>query len=231
MNLDSFRCMSFDCYGTLIDWETGLLSSLGPILESHSLRLSEKEILELYALAESRIEASDYRPYRQVLRDSLRLFGDKFGFTPTESELEEFSDSVKYWPPFPDSGDALRSLQAKYRLAILSNIDDELFAHSERLLGVDFDLVITAQQVGAYKPSLPNFEYLLDKLAMPRHQLLHVAQSLYHDIAPAKQLGLSTVWVNRRKGLAGTGATPPADAEPDLEVPNLRALASLAATS
>jgi 2-haloacid dehalogenase len=215
----------------LIDWEKGLLSSLTPILGYHSVRLSENEILEFYARAETKIEASDYRPYAEVLRAALLLFGNKFGFAPTDAELDTFSQSVKSWPPFADSFAALRALQNKYRLAIVSNIDDDLFEYSARLLGIHFDCVVTAQQVRAYKPSPRNFEGLLERIALPKGQLLHVAQSLYHDIAPAKELGLSTVWVNRRKGKHGSGATPPAEAKPDLEVPDLRSLASLAGVS
>jgi 2-haloacid dehalogenase len=230
MDFDRFSCLSFDCYGTLIDWETGLLSVLQPILRGHSVRLTDDEVLELHARAEAEIEASDYRPYKQVLRAVLQRFGADLGFSPTDSELGAFSFSVRSWPPFPDSSEALRALKKKYSLAILSNIDDDLFASSAKSLGVNFDYVITAQQVGAYKPDLRGFEHLIDRVALPKDQLLHVAQSLYHDIAPAKELGLSTVWVNRRKGLKGPGATPPAEAWPDVEVPHLGSLASLAGT-
>jgi 2-haloacid dehalogenase len=120
--------------------------------------------------------------------------------------------------------EALRALKAKYRLVIVSNIDDDLFQHSARLLQTPFDDVITAQQVGAYKPSLRNFEAMLQRVSVAREQILHVAQSLYHDIGPAKAMGLATVWVNRRHGRPGSGATPPASATPDLEVSDLRTL-------
>ncbi len=228
MDFKRFDCLSFDCYGTLIDWETGLLSILHSILRRHGAELGDQQLLESYAAAETDIEAGGYRPYREVLREVLARFGRQYGFSPNPEELDEFSLSVKDWPPFPDSREALAALQQKYKLIILSNIDDDLFQHSARRLGIDFDAVFTAQQIGAYKPSEANFRYLLENAGLPRERILHVAQSLFHDIAPAKRVGLATVWVNRRSGQAGTGATPSAQAEPDLEVPDLRTLATLA---
>jgi 2-haloacid dehalogenase len=135
-----------------------------------------------------------------------------------------------HWPAFPDSSQALRALGTRYRLIILSNIDDDLFRFSQKILNVTFDHVFTAQQIGSYKPSRRNFEYLIRHAGAPPHAILHVAQSLFHDIAPAKEMGLSTVWVNRRQGRAGFGATPPAEAEPDCQVPDLRSLAVLTGT-
>jgi 2-haloacid dehalogenase len=136
-----------------------------------------------------------------------------------------FASSVRDWPPFADSSRALTALRGKYKLAIISNVDDDLFAHSARHLDVAFDWIITAQQVRSYKPSVRNFECAFERIGVPRERQLHVAQSLYHDIAPAKSLGLSTVWVNRRMGMRGSGATLPAYAEPDLEVADLDTLA------
>lgn len=228
MDFESFECLSFDCYGTLIDWETGLLRTLRSIFSRHGAELRDQEILESYAAAETDIEAGGYRPYRQILREVLSRLGHQYGFDPDSEDLDQFSHSVKDWPPFPDSPGALAALQQKYRLIILSNIDDDLFQYSADRLGVDFDRVFTAQQIGSYKPSAENFAYLLDSAGVPREQILHVAQSLFHDIAPAKRVGLATVWVNRRSGQSGAGATPVARAEPDLEVPDLRTLAYLA---
>ena len=142
-----------------------------------------------------------------------------------------FQTSVRDWPPFSDSVEALRSLQRKYKLVVLSNIDDDLFEYSKARLGIEFHRVFTAQQIGSYKPAKRNFEYALNALAVPGERILHVAQSLFHDIAPARKMGLSTVWVNRRQGQDGFGATPMADAEPDLEVQNLKTLASIANAS
>ncbi len=230
MNLDQFECLSFDCYGTIIDWEEGLLAALHPILKAHRVSAGDNALLELFAKAESEIEAGPYRSYRDVLEAVLVDIGKEVGFEPSLDELAHFPMSVKDWPTFPDSAQALRALSTKYQLIILSNIDDELFRYSERVLKVKFDNVFTAQQIGSYKPSMRNFEYLIQNAVVPAHKLLHVAQSLFHDIVPAKKAGLSTVWVNRRMGKDGYGATLPAVAEPDLTVPDLRTLAVLAGT-
>ena len=230
MNFDQFECLSFDCYGTLIDWETGISSALRPILKSHEVSAEHHALLQSYGKAEAEIQAGSYRPYREVLKDVLSRIGDAFGFEPSRTELESFSTSVRNWPAFSDASEALLALATRYRLIILSNIDDDQFRFSQQLLEVEFDHVFTAQQIGSYKPSRRNFDYLISHAGAPEHKILHVAQSLFHDIAPAKAMGISTVWVDRRQGLAGFGATPPAEAEPDVTVPDLRSLAVLAGT-
>jgi 2-haloacid dehalogenase len=135
---------------------------------------------------------------------------------------------VAGWPPFPDSAAALARLATRFRLGVITNCDDDLFAASQARLGITFDWVVTAQQVGAYKPSERNFELAFERLGLPRERILHCAQSLFHDHVPAKRLGLSTVWVDRRQGRAGSGATPPAAATPDLTVPDMATLADVA---
>jgi 2-haloacid dehalogenase len=155
----------------------------------------------------------------------LERLGARLGFVPTAEELQRFSISVKNWPAFSDSASALQALRRRYRLAIISNIDDDLFAFSAERLQVKFDWIITAKQVKSYKPSLNNFRLAFERIGVPQKRILHVAQSLFHDIAPANLLGLSTVWVNRRHNKEGSGATPVAQARPDLEVPDLRTLA------
>ncbi|HET8629734.1 MAG TPA: haloacid dehalogenase type II [Thermomicrobiales bacterium] len=224
---DRFTYLTFDCYGTLIDWERGILDALRPLLDRHGATLSDDQILELFGEFEAAAEAGPYLPYRDVLAAVVDGFGARLGFTPTADERASLAASVGDWPAFPDTVDALRSLARRYRLAILSNVDDDLFAGSARRLGVDFAAVITAQQVGSYKPDRRNFRAALARLDVPPDQVLHVGQSLFHDIAPAKELGLTTVWVNRRHDRPGFGATPPATAQPDLEVPDLRTLARL----
>ena len=231
MDFSRFRCLSFDCYGTLIDWETGLLQAMRPILSRHGIAVDERRLLESFAHAEAAIQSAAYRPYRDVLRHVLVRIGEESGFFPAAGEQEDFADSVRDWPPFPDSTAALRRLQAEYRLIVLSNIDDDLFQASAERLQIGFDHVFTAQRIGAYKPSRTNFEFLIDHAGCAPSQLLHVAQSLFHDIAPAKALGLATVWVNRRAGREGHGATVPAQAQPDLEVPDLATLAEIAVGS
>ncbi len=223
-----YDVLTFDCYGTLIDWETGIWQALQPVLAGHGASLAQDETLELYGELEAAAEGGEYREYRVVLRQVLAGFGARLGFTPTEAELAAFSQSVQDWPAFPDSARALRALKTKYRLAIISNIDDDLFAFSAQRLQVPFDWVITARQARSYKPSLNNFRVAFERIGVPQSRILHVAQSLYHDIVPAKALGLATVWVNRRHDKAGFGATPAAEAQPDLEVPDLQTLAAQA---
>ncbi len=225
--LERFRALTFDCYGTLIDWEGGILSALGPLLQDRRIECTDEELLTLYATAESTAESGAYRSYREVQRIVLGAIADRLGFILKPEELYRLSESIKDWRPFADTVDALRILKRRYRLGIVSNIDDDLFAASATRLEVPFDAVITAQQVAAYKPCPAHFETALQVLGLPREEILHVAQSLFHDIAPARSLGWKTVWVNRRKGRPGPGATPPAEAIPDLEVPDLRTLAGM----
>ncbi|MBC7264029.1 MAG: haloacid dehalogenase type II [Chloroflexi bacterium] len=227
LNFDDFEVLTFDCYGTLIDWETGICETLQPIFARHDVRLTLDKALELYAELESEAERGEYREYKTVLRMVLEGFGSRLGFTPSQAELQRFAESVKDWPAFPDSAPALQALKKKYKLAIISNIDDDLFAFSAQRLQTQFDWVITAQQARSYKPSLNNFHLAFERIGLPKGKILHVAQSLYHDIAPAKALGLATVWVNRRHNKPGFGATPPAQARPDLEVPDLQSLAAM----
>jgi len=224
IDFDAFEVLTFDCYGTLIDWESGILAALGPIFDAHGVAPKPGEALELFGALESSIEAGAYREYRVVLMRVLEGLGKRYGFSPSPSQLESFASSVGGWPAFPDTPGALRAFESRYKLAVISNVDDDLFSHSARRLGVSFDWVVTAQQVRSYKPSLENFRRAFQRIGIPPERILHVAQSLFHDIAPAKRLGLSTVWVNRRHGVAGLGATPPARAEPDLEVPDLNTL-------
>jgi 2-haloacid dehalogenase len=190
--------------------------------------LSDDELLASFARHETAVEAGPFRRYREVLTEVARAIADELGATPSEADLASFGGSVADWPPFADSVDALARLQRRYRLGVLTNCDDDLFAASARRLQATFDPVVTAQQVGAYKPSLRGFELLLERVGVPRDRVLHVAQSLFHDHVPAKHLGLSSVWVDRRAGRAGSGATPPAEATPDLTVPDLATLADLA---
>ena len=210
MNFDSFEVLTFDCYGTLIDWETGIWQALQPPLADHHIVITKDRALELFGALESEIERGDYHPYSTVLQMVLEGLGTRLGFAPTQAELQRFSRSVQDWPAIPDSARALQALKTKYKLGILSNIDDDLFALSAPRLQTSFDWVITAQQARSYKPSLNNFNLAFDRIGVPKPKILHVAQSLFHDIAPANTLGLSTVWVNRRHHQAGFGATPPA---------------------
>jgi 2-haloacid dehalogenase len=221
------QVLTFDCYGTLIDWETGILSALRPVVDAHGVDVSDRSLLELFGQLESTAESADYRPYREILTEVMIGMGKTFKFEPTPTQLTCLATSVGEWPAFPDTSKALQALKRRFKLGIISNIDDDLFAASNLHLGVAFDWVITAQQVRSYKPSTHNFRIALDRIGLPQERVVHVAQSLFHDHVPAKSLGLQTVWVNRRAGKLGPGATPPANAQPDLEVPDLQTLASL----
>ncbi|MDO8476652.1 MAG: haloacid dehalogenase type II [Candidatus Rokubacteria bacterium] len=224
----SKQVLSFDCYGTLIDWETGILAALRPILSRHGVTVDADRMLTLYGEIESTAEHGPYRPYREVLTAVVSELGTRLGITISGADAARFADSVGDWPPFADTRAALAALKHRFRLAIISNVDDDLFARTNQQLGVEFDWIVTAQQVGSYKPSPNNFHHALARFGLPKAAILHVAQSLFHDHVPAKQLGLDTVWLNRRHGKAGFGATPPATARPDLEVPDLATLARLA---
>jgi len=226
--------LTFDCYGTLIDWESGILAALRPVLDRHGVALSalsDDQLLEVFGEVEAAAEAGPYQPYRAILASVLDSCGARFGFTPSAEERAAFGGSVADWPAFADSVAGLRALGARHKLVILSNVDDDLFAHSARRLQANFADVITAQQIGSYKPNPHNFRFALNRLGVPIEQVLHVAQSLFHDIAPAQALGLTTVWVNRRHDRPGAGATPATQTMPDLEVPDLRTLAQLVARS
>ncbi len=218
------QALTFDCYGTLIDWESGILAGLRPLLARHAAQVEDERLLEMYGEAEAEAERGAYLPYREVLRRVVRRLGDLLAFSPTDAETDCLADSLPSRPPFEDTVESLRSLKKRFRLAIVSNIDDDLFARTARVLEVPFDAVVTAAQVRSYKPTTAHFHRVLERLGLSADQVLHVAQSLYHDIAPASRLGLATVWVNRRGRKRGPGATPPASAKSSLEVPDLRTL-------
>src|SRR5437867_3717881 len=228
LNFDQFEVLTFDCYGTLIDWESGILGALRKAFARHSRTFDDKEILGAYSVLEPLIQAERYRSYREVLAEVMRRLGTRYGIEWNGTEAESLADSISDWQPYPDTVDALTRLRSKYKLAIISNIDDDLFAHSARHLRVPFGYVITAQQVGSYKPSHWNFESALARIGLPRDKVLHVAESLYHDILPARELGLHSVWVNRRAARGGLGASKTAAGVPDLEVGDLKSLAELA---
>ena len=228
MTWDDFEALTFDCYGTLIDWERGILGALRSLLTAHRAPdPGDESLLELFARLESEAESGPFRRYREVLRAVAAGVGCERGFDATDAQAEAFAASVGDWPPFPDTAESLTRLAARYRLAIVSNVDDDLFAASAQRLGVAFEAVVTAEQIQSYKPAPEHFLEVLGRLGLPGDRVLHVAQSLHHDIGPATDLGLSCVWVNRRAGRSGSGATRPAEATPDVEVPDLATLVRL----
>ena len=226
LDFNQFEVVSFDCYGTLIDWERGILPPLKQLLSNREIDFSDDGTLELFAEFESELEKdeNDYIEYRKILQEIVKRFGQRFNFQPTATEINSLVDSLKNWQPFPDTVAALSALKQKYKLAVISNIDDDLFAGTAKHLKVEFDWLITAEKVRSYKPSTRNFEIALETMGIPPEKLLHVAQSVYHDIVPATSMGISTVWVNRRQDKTGFGATLPASGQPDWEVPNLKTL-------
>lgn len=226
LNFQQFEVLSFDCYGTLIDWESGILPPLQSLLANYHIKERDRALLESFAQFEADAEKGEFINYRQVLRKVVTQLGIKYALSFTETELNSLGESLKNWQPFPDTVAALKQLKEKYKLAIISNVDDDLFAETAKHLPIAFDYVITAQQVKAYKPSTRNFEIARDRMGIAPEKWLHIAQSIYHDIVPAQSMGLSTIWVNRRKDKEGSGATLPATAKPDLEVPDLQSLIS-----
>jgi len=227
LDLDRFDVLTFDCYGTLIDWETGLAAALREALPTLD-EVDADVLLEEYAVHEAASESGPYRSYRRVLAEGVRGVAAAHGIDVADAAVERFSVSVRDWPAFPDSADALRRLHERYRLGVITNCDTDLFLASSERLGVAFDWVVTAEMAGSYKPSTSNFELAFDVIPVPPARILHVAQSLYHDHVPARQLGLSTVWIDRRHGSPGFGATPPAEAVPDATYPDMASFADAA---
>jgi 2-haloacid dehalogenase len=229
LDFGRFEALTFDCYGTLIDWEAGLTAAFRPILEANGVPADDEDVLVRYAGHEAAAEAGPYLRYRDVLAAGLRGVAEELGFEPSAAEVEDFSASVADWPAFPDSAAALARLQKRFRLGVITNCDDDLFAASNARLGVTFDWVVTAQQVRSYKPDEANFRAAFDRLGLPRDRILHVAQSLFHDHVPAKGLGLSSVWIDRRHDRPGAGATPPVEgAAPDATFPDMASFAAAA---
>jgi len=229
LDFNRFEVLTFDCYGTLINWEEGILRCMRRILAAHGKDKDDNDdatILQFYGDFEARAEQGTYRCYREVLHSVVSEFGKQFAFAPTEQETRSLPDSLRDWRPWPDTVSALRELQRRFRLAVISNVDDDLFAATQPQLGVKFDLIVTAQQAGAYKPSLKIFELALSRIGVPAERILHVGQSIYHDIIPAQSLGLSTVWVNRPSPRSGVGAVKAAEGKPELEITSLAQLVS-----
>lgn len=212
MDLTEFKALSFDCYGTLIDWESGMAAVLSPWAREQGLGLSVEEMLLAYASHEAEVAAeTPFRLYPDVLATAFRRTGASLGREVSDEWAQRLGDSVPAWPAFPDSAEALARLASHYQLIILSNVHRAGFAGSNRHLRGDFAAIITAEDVGAYKPAENHFRALdktLGSLGVDRSGLLHVAQSLFHDHVPAKREGLPSVWINRRRDKPGWGATP-----------------------
>ena len=231
LDYSAFDALTFDCYGTMIDWETGILAGLRKALVPHDVDAPDDALLEAYAAVEARLESGPFLPYRTILAVGARSVAKGLGVELTDAEAAVFGGSVGDWPAFDDSTRSLRQLRRRFKLGVLTNCDDDLFAASSRRLGVEFDWVLTAQQIGSYKPNPHNFEAMRERLkraGIASARILHVAQSLYHDHVPARKLGLSTVWIDRRHDQPGSGATPAAAAQPNA---TFRSMAEFAAAA
>ena len=232
MELKEFNAISFDCYGTLIDWETGILAELEPWLARAGKEIFPDAILEAYALAELKEERADPTAlYPEILKRTFFALADEFGVSRDEEEAIRFSQSVSRWPAFDDAPEALAELKKHFKLIVLSNVDRTSFSHSAKKLGVEFDAVYTAEEIGSYKPDPRNFDFLtshLGELGIEKGKLLHAAQSMTHDIIPGRAVGLKTAWIHRRFNKPGWGATaPPAKTvESEFLFMDLTALAS-----
>jgi 2-haloalkanoic acid dehalogenase type II len=217
MRLTDFNVLTFDCYGTLIDWETGIVNALRPLFGNELVERSREDILAAFARLETAQEAeTPDMVYSELLARVHQRLAEEWGVAATPADHRTFGGSVGEWPAFPDSAAALAYLKQFYKLAILSNVDRTSFVHSGERLGVAFDAVYTAEDIGSYKPDLRNFRTMIDGLQRSgylAHEILHTAQSLFHDHAPANAVGLRSAWIDRRAGAAGSrnfhGATPP----------------------
>ena len=227
LDFEDISVLGFDCYGTLIDWEKGILSALEPLLSRSYARPSDTDVLRLYGQYEREAQSQTlFVNYRSVLKQVVKRLSGHLNLNLRPKEENILAESTWDWRPFPDTVHALEVLKSRFKLGIISNVDDDLFRHSEALLKVNFDWVVTSELVKSYKPAEHNFRYAMSTFGLDPRQYLHVAQSLHHDIAPASALGLKTVWVNR----TGAASTPVIDCEPDLEVPDLETLAGLVKT-
>ena len=215
------EALTFDCYGTLIDWEAGILSVIRPLLERYERPgVPDDEILRLCGEFEAAAQVGGGTRHRDVLRFVLYDFASRFKVA--------LADALPHWKPFPEVDDALARLRQRLRLAVLSNIDDDLFAQAARHFSVPFDEVVTAEQVGTYKPARGHFDEALRRLGLPKEKVVHVGQSRRHDVAPCRALGWRVAWVNRPSARPGSGPTIDDSSVPDLEVSDLMQLARIA---
>jgi 2-haloalkanoic acid dehalogenase type II len=222
MKLSEFKMLSFDTYGTLIDWESGIFNGLQPLLDKLPLKLSRDEVLELFAEYEMQQQAEHPQQlYSALLADVARSIARKWQIRISDEEAVEFGRSVKHWPEFSDSAESLKYLRQHYLMATVTNCDRISYMGSNARLEIEWDGLYTAQDIGCYKPNLRNFDYMFERARrdfriLPQ-QILHVAQSLTHDMLPATQMGMTKVWINRRHDVDGHGATAPPQGEYTIE--------------
>ena len=233
MKLTDFKVLTFDCYGTLIDWETGILAGVAPLLAKSRGTMTREEILESFAREESaQEEETPAMLYSQLLAAVYKRLARSWGIASSDEVAKAFGASIPDWPEFPDSAEALQYLHGYYKLVILSNVDRVSFRASNARLKVTFDAIYTAQDIGSYKPSDRNFAYLLqhlqDDFGFGKADILHVAQSLFHDHAPANRAGLASAWIDRRHAARSWGTTmaPPGTPRYDFRFESMAAFAA-----
>ncbi len=231
----AFDAVTFDCYGTLIDWETGVLSILRPWATETGVEAKDDPLLSAFAHGQ---RAAQRRrpvwPYPRVVADAFRHVGESLGVTVSDDWRQRLARSIGDWPSFPDTVEALACLKERYRLGVLSNVDNASFARTHGHLGNIMDLIVTAEDVGAYKPDPAHFERAVSLFldwGVPRDRVLHAAQSRFHDVAPCRALGLSCVHVDRRHGKTARGLTVPATNEADWSVHGLAELVAFLSDS
>jgi 2-haloalkanoic acid dehalogenase type II len=222
MKLSDFKMLTFDTYGTLIDWETGIYNALEPLLDKLPLRLDRDEVLELFAGFEMQQQAdTPAQVYSSLLAEVSKSIAKKWQIKLSDEEAATFGRSVKHWPEFEDSAASLQYLRQHYRMATLTNCDRISYMGSNARLEIEWDAIYTAQDVGFYKPNLRNFDYMFEHarrdLGILPHEILHVAQSLTHDMVPATSMGMTKLWINRRHNVEGYGATAPPEGEYTIE--------------
>jgi len=222
--LGNITHLTFDCYGTLIDWERGILAATQSLLTRRGVQVAPEAILQSYVRHEARLEAQPWMPYREILCGVMTSLAADFKITLKPGQQDALVNSLPNWPPFPDTVAALKHLATRFKLVILSNTDDDLFAETQKRLQVSFAAIITAEQVRSYKPSHAHFHEALHQLNVPATNILHVAQSLYHDHIPARALGFNTAWINRPSLLPDVGLAPKTNCQTDLIFPDLAAL-------
>lgn len=216
MELKDIRLITFDCYGTLIDWNRGIRGAFERVASQAGINIDPEDLQTVYEEEEAKIEAQPYRPYAQVQAEAAMAVAKRLNIPAGKALGRVLPQTLPSWPPFDDTVASLKRLATRYRLGILSNIDRNLLAGSLRQLGVTFDLLITAEDVRSYKPAPGHFDALVARAGCPKGAILHAAQSRFHDIAPAREHGLASVWINRRREDSSTGPRP------DLEFPDLK---------
>lgn len=216
------KYITFDCYGTLIDWEGGIRDAAKKLADAKGFDIKLDDISDKYIKVELEVESEQYRKYHEVLQTSAKRLFQKEGFVISDNDALEFANSIYSWPPFPETKESLTKLKNKgYKLIILSNIDNQIIQKSIQLMGISFDGVVTAEEVGSYKPAFGHWEEMLKRVNAKKEEVLHVAASYIHDIIPAKKQGFDVIWINRNHEF------PTTEIRPDVEIEDLTPLPEL----